>query len=151
MGGEFLNHESRLQLLTLYSEIQDDNYLHAFRIYRDRDSGCVRFEATARRGQMKTIPIWTAFVTQYVGQKSWLKRIGSTTIQLRELHPYVFCDGYTPPRGPSGKYQLTFTTVEGKLCKVTMMVYHTNPMQTVAASWKPSTISKRINEPMRPR
>lgn len=91
-------------------EIQDDNYLHAFRIFRDRDSGCVRFEATARRGQMKRIPIWTAFVTQYVGQRSWMKRVGSSTIQLRELHPYVFCDNYTPPRGPSGKYQLTFTS-----------------------------------------
>jgi hypothetical protein len=93
-------------------EIQDDNYLHAFRIFRDRDSGCVRFEATARRGQMKTIPIWTAFVTQYIGQRSWFKRVGSSTVQLRELHPYVFCPNYTPPKGPSGRYQLTFTSPE---------------------------------------
>ncbi|KAF1996898.1 hypothetical protein P154DRAFT_442255, partial [Amniculicola lignicola CBS 123094] len=95
------------------SEIQDDNYLHVFRIFRDRDSGGVRFEATARRGPMKTIPIWTAFVTQYIGQKNWMKRVGSNTVQLRELHPYVFCGGYRPPRGSTGRYQLTFTSPEG--------------------------------------
>jgi len=108
-----VDYSSGRKLIRL-SEIQDDNYLHAFRIFRDRDSGCVRFEATARRGQMKRIPIWTAFVTQYIGQRSWMKRVGSATIQLRELHPYVFCDNYTPPRGPSGKYQLTFTSPQGK-------------------------------------
>ncbi|KAF2501805.1 hypothetical protein BU16DRAFT_546895 [Lophium mytilinum] len=93
-------------------EIQDDNYLHAFRVLRDRDSGCVRFETTARRGAMKTIPIWTAFVTQYIGSKSWMRRVGSSTVQMRELHPYVFCDGYTPPRGASGRFELTFTNSE---------------------------------------
>lgn len=93
-------------------EIQDSTYLHAFRVFRDKDSGGVRFEARARRGPLKTIAIWTAFVTQYIGQRSWMKRVGGTTIQFRELHPYVFCEGYSPPRGPSGKYQLTFTTPE---------------------------------------
>jgi len=93
-------------------EIQDENYLHAFRVLRDRDSGCVRFETTARRGAMKTIPIWTAFVTQYIGSKSWMRRVGSSTVQLRELHPYVFCDGYKPPRGNSGRFELTFTNSE---------------------------------------
>lgn len=93
-------------------EIRDDDYLHAFRIFRDRDSGGVRFEATARRGAMKTIPIWTAFVTQYIGSKGWIRRVSSTTVQLQKLHPYVFCDNYTPPKAPNGKYELTFTSAE---------------------------------------
>jgi hypothetical protein len=93
-------------------EIRDDDYLHAFRIFRDRDSGGVRFEATARRGAMKTIPIWTAFVTQYIGSKGWIRRVNSTTVQLQKLHPYVFCDNYTPPKAPNGKYELTFTSAE---------------------------------------
>ncbi|ORY17790.1 hypothetical protein BCR34DRAFT_596663 [Clohesyomyces aquaticus] len=97
-------------------EIQDDNYLHAFRIFRDRDSGCVRFEATARRGPLKTIPIWTAFVTQYIGNRNWMKRVGSKTVQLQAMHPYVFCPGYTVPHGTSGKYQLTFTSAEDAKC-----------------------------------
>ena len=96
-------------------EITDTKYLHAFRILRDVDSGCVRFEATARRGPLKTIPIWTTFVTQYVGHRGWMKRVGNATIQFGELHPYVFCEGYKLPKGPTGRYQLTFTTSEGML------------------------------------
>jgi hypothetical protein len=100
-------------MLTCGSEIQDDSYLHAFRIFRDKDSGGVRFEATPRRGPMRTIPIWTAFVTQYIGNRTWMKRVGSSTVQFRELHPYMFCEGYRVPKGNSGRYQLTFTTPQG--------------------------------------
>lgn len=98
--------------LEFSGEITDTKYLHAFRIQRDEDSGCVRFEATARRGPLKTIPIWTAFVTKYIGHRGWMKRVGQSTIQFGELHPYVFCEGYKLPKGPSGRYQLTFTTPE---------------------------------------
>ncbi|KAL6703356.1 hypothetical protein ACN47E_009774 [Coniothyrium glycines] len=93
-------------------EITDNRYLHALRIYRDKDSGCVRFEVTARRGPLKTIPIWTAFVTKYIDHHHWMKRVGSTSIQFGELHPYVFCEGYRVPKTPTGRYQLTFTTLE---------------------------------------
>jgi hypothetical protein len=64
---------------------------------------------------MNTVPIWTAFVTQFIGQKNWMKRVGRATIQFRELRPYVFHPGYTLPRGPSGRYQLTFTSPDGTL------------------------------------
>jgi hypothetical protein len=100
--------------LTLNREITDTRYLHAFRVFKDKDSGCVRFEATARRGPLKTIPIWTAFVTQHIGARGWMKRVGNATIEFRELHPYVFCDGYRLPKGPKNRYQLTFTTPDGK-------------------------------------
>lgn len=93
-------------------EIKDSEYLHAFRIFRDRDSGGVRFEVKPRRGPNKLVPIWTAFVTQYIGQRNWMKQIGNTTVQFRELRPYVFCEGYKPPRGQSGRYTLTFTSPE---------------------------------------
>jgi hypothetical protein len=100
-------------LLTLFSETIDNRYLHAFRVYYDTDSGCVRFEATARRGPLNTIPIWTAFVTQYVGRSDWMKRVGPDTIQFEKLHPYVFSDSYRLPKGSNGKYRLTFTSSEG--------------------------------------
>lgn len=89
-------------------------YRHTFRVFRDKDSGCVRFEATARRGPLKSVPIWTAFVTQYIGHRGWMRRVGAATIQFRELHPYVFCDGYKLPKGPTHKYQLTFSQPEGR-------------------------------------
>ncbi|KAF2458013.1 hypothetical protein BDY21DRAFT_21451 [Lineolata rhizophorae] len=91
-------------------EVMDDSFLHIFRVYRDRDSGAVRFETTPRRGKMKGTPIWTAFVTDKVGDRHWMKRIDSKTIQFRGLRPYVFCDNYVPPRTPSGHFQLKFTS-----------------------------------------
>ncbi|KAH6616748.1 hypothetical protein C7974DRAFT_51499 [Boeremia exigua] len=94
------------------SEISDTQFLHHLRVYRDTDSGVVRFEATPRRGPLKAVPIWTAFVTQFVGDRSWMKRVGSTTVVFRQLHPYVFCEGYKLPKGPSGRYQLSFSAPE---------------------------------------
>jgi hypothetical protein len=44
-----------------------------------------------------------------------MKRVGNATIEFRELHPYVFCDGYRVPKGSKNRYQLTFTTPDGKL------------------------------------
>lgn len=42
-----------------------------------------------------------------------MKRTGAT-IHFRELHPYVFCEGYKVPKDAHKKYQLTFTAPEGK-------------------------------------
>jgi hypothetical protein len=95
-------------------EIKDDNFLHALRIYRDKDSGCIRLEARPRRGSFITIPIWTAFITKPMTKKAWIKVISTKTLQLNELHPYVFCPNYTPPTSKSGKFRLQFTTSKGK-------------------------------------
>ncbi|KAF2431256.1 hypothetical protein EJ08DRAFT_193635 [Tothia fuscella] len=92
-------------------EIKDDNYLHAVRIYRDKDSGGIRLEARARRGNFTLTPIWTAFITEDVDDAGWIKRISPKLVQLKNLTPYVFCHGYSPPRGKSGNFQLRFTTI----------------------------------------
>jgi hypothetical protein len=42
-----------------------------------------------------------------------MKRIGHNAIQFRELHPYVFHKGYSVPKGPNGRYQLTFNAPDG--------------------------------------
>lgn len=91
-------------------EIKDDDFLHALRIYRDKDSGCLRLEARARRGVYTETPIWAAFVTKAMLRQSWIKVANSKTLQLAELHPYVFCPGYSPPSSKSGKFKLQFTT-----------------------------------------
>jgi hypothetical protein len=111
--------------LTFASETTDGRYLHAFRVYYDTDSGCVRFEATARRGPLNTIPIWTAFVTPYVGRGDWMKRVGPDTIQFEKLHPYVFSDSYRLPKGSTGKYRLSFTSSEGILSSFSLYVIDT--------------------------
>ena len=93
-------------------EISETPFLHHLRVYRDTDSGVVLFEATPRRGPLKSVPIWTAFVTQFVGDRSWMKKVGSTTVAFRHLHPYVFCEGYKLPKSSTGRYQLKFSASE---------------------------------------
>ncbi len=102
-------------MLIYNRKIEDDNFLHALRIFKDRDSGGVRLEASVLRGELKRTPVWTAFVTQYVGSTNWMRWVEPKVIQLRDLHPYVFSPDYTPQRGPRGEHELRFTTTQGKL------------------------------------
>lgn len=114
-GLEDIFDQDRTERLEFSSEISHSHFLHHLRVYRDVDSGVVRFEATPRRGPLKDVPIWTAFVTHFVGDRSWMKRVGaSTTIVFRQLHPYVFCEGYKVPKSANGRYQLTFSSSQGK-------------------------------------
>lgn len=89
-------------------EIEDDSYLHALRMYRCSDSGAVRLEASARRGPMVGTPIWTAFITEYIGSRRWIRKIAPNVLELEALRPYVFTDGYSPPK-VGGRFRLTFT------------------------------------------
>ena len=95
-------------------EIEDDHYLHALRILKDKDTKCVRLEASARRGPMKDTPIWTAFVTEYVGSRQWMRRYNGRVLEVSQLHPYIFCEGYQPPRNTLGHFQLRFTSQAGE-------------------------------------
>ncbi|KAK4981973.1 hypothetical protein LTR66_009560 [Elasticomyces elasticus] len=94
-------------------KIQDDSYLHALRLFRDPLSGGVRLEGSALRGPMKNTPIWTAFVTLHLVSRSWLQWVESKVIWLKDLKPYVFCEGYSPPRARTGEFELRFTTRDG--------------------------------------
>ncbi|KAI9843141.1 MAG: hypothetical protein M1837_006594 [Sclerophora amabilis] len=92
-------------------KIEDDGYLHALRIFKDKHTKGVRLEASVLRGELKGMPVWTAFVSQYMGSSSgWAKRVRSKVVQLSELHPYIFSSSYTPPRGRTGHHELTFLT-----------------------------------------
>ncbi|KAF2085042.1 hypothetical protein K490DRAFT_68242 [Saccharata proteae CBS 121410] len=104
------------------AEIRDGTFRHAFRVFRDKDSGGVRFEATALRGPMQRTPIWTAFVTEYIGRRRWMRRVAPKILSLQELRPYVFCDGYRPPQGPDGNYELRFRLETD--CENFMDVFH---------------------------
>jgi len=93
-------------------EIKDDNYLHALRIYVDKDSGGMRLEARARRGPFTQTPIWTAFISRHIYERGWITWIGKKVVQLGGLHPYVFCHGYVPPKGKNGQFRLQFTSAK---------------------------------------
>ncbi|KAK4941221.1 hypothetical protein LTR28_008945 [Elasticomyces elasticus] len=94
-------------------EIQDDSYLHALRLLRDPLSGGMRLEGSALRGPMQNTPIWTAFITLHLASRSWLQWVESKVVWLKDLKPYVFCEGYSPPRARTGEFELRFTTRDG--------------------------------------
>ena len=63
---------------------------------------------------MKGVPIWTAFVTDFIGSRTWMRLIGPNTVQLSQLRPYIFCNNYTPSgQSNSGVFQLKFTLAKG--------------------------------------
>ncbi|KAF2097256.1 hypothetical protein NA57DRAFT_77510 [Rhizodiscina lignyota] len=98
--GEFLEYSG---------EIEDDNYLHLLRMWRDEDTGAVRLETSPRRGPMVGTPIWTAFITEWIGARHWLCRIAPTVIELETLRPFIFCHSYSPPQF-AGRFRLSFTS-----------------------------------------
>ena len=96
--------------------IKDGRYRHALRMFKDHGSGVVRIEASALRGLMKDVPLWTAFVTKYANDPDWAAlEKGESTVSLAALKPppYVFLSGYHPPRRGS-EYLLNFDERIGK-------------------------------------
>ncbi|MCJ1345946.1 hypothetical protein MMC31_004156 [Peltigera leucophlebia] len=80
----------------------------ALRLYKDRDSGGIRMEASVLRGQLKRKPIWTAFITHHVYSNRWMRKIDSRTIQLAELQRYVFKSDYDAELDPDEQNNLSF-------------------------------------------
>jgi hypothetical protein len=95
-------------------EIKDDGFLHTLRIWRDKDSNCIRLEARSRQGLYTQTPIWLAFATKVILQKSWIRVINVKTLELAELHPWVFDPNYSPPTSENANFELQFTTSRGK-------------------------------------
>ncbi|KAK0977405.1 hypothetical protein LTR91_013318 [Friedmanniomyces endolithicus] len=96
--------------------IEHGDMRHALRLFRDRASGGVRLEASAKRGPMQDVPIWTAFVTKYADDRDWPQYEGRGMISLAAVRPapYVFLPRYEPARNRAGEYVLQFTTSEGR-------------------------------------
>ncbi|KAK5117946.1 hypothetical protein LTR62_003990 [Meristemomyces frigidus] len=92
--------------------IQHGSMLHALRLFRDTTSYGVRIEASALRGVMKDVPIWTAFVTRYATDPDHVQYEGKGFVSLIALRtpPYVFLPSYEPLRSREGQYLLGFTT-----------------------------------------
>jgi hypothetical protein len=88
--------------------IEDRDYIHALRVYFDRDSGASRLETRPHAGPMKCCPIWTAFITDHVQLSGWARKVSSKVVQLGILRLYVFCDGHIPVKGRNGEAHLTF-------------------------------------------
>ena len=114
---------------TVYSLIDDDNFIHALRVYRDRLSGAIRLQASVHEGDMRryllqspriflllTIyyraPVWTAFITHHIDSPYWVRRV-KTRVLLREVKRAIFFPEYSPPRTNRGEHILNFTSEDG--------------------------------------
>ena len=134
MQGETSSNLRHALTLTKTRRIIDDDYLHALRIYRDRDSKAVRLQASVLRGEMKRLviatklsctsthtdmdsraPVWTAFITNYLRSPQWLTRAGPDVVCLGELRRHIFSADYVPEQTNQGEHMLKFTSDHGKV------------------------------------
>jgi len=53
--GAYVSHQNQIlySTLILFRPIIDDNFEHALRICKDKDSKCIRLQASVLRGEMK--------------------------------------------------------------------------------------------------
>ena len=111
-----ISHEGETVRLT--TMVRDGAMLHRLQILEDRMSGVVRLEASASRGPLQDVPIWTAFVTMYVGNPKWAKLDDDGfRVQLVTVQPpaYVFCSDYEVPLHEDGGMLLRFISQRGRL------------------------------------
>lgn len=91
-------------------EIRHHDMRHLLRLVRDSASKVVRLEASPLRGQKKTVPIWTAFVTRYAYDPDWPEYKANGIVALAKLKTSVFIHGYEPPVDRRGNAILPFAS-----------------------------------------
>ncbi len=92
--------------------ILENEYEHHLMLLRDKDSGGVRILASVAHGEVKHMPVWTAFITHQIHSPTWMKRTGRETVSLKDLHRYVFENEYKLPTTGAG--DLVFDDREGR-------------------------------------
>lgn len=104
--------------LLFAAKIKDQQMVHILRFYRDQGSRVARLEASASRGPMENVPLWTAFVTRYLSNHddAWAEYEGGGLVNLAALRPppYMFLSGYEPPKNREGLYTLQFVSDTGR-------------------------------------
>jgi hypothetical protein len=79
--------------------------------YVKRETLCVKFDAYIYR-----TPVWTAFITNNIGRRNWIKSLDSRTVVMRDLNPVIFmsADDYNPPQTSQGHHILQFQSSFGE-------------------------------------
>ncbi|MCJ1357144.1 MAG: hypothetical protein MMC33_007140 [Icmadophila ericetorum] len=108
--GELRDHVIVGEELIYSGVITDDSYQHSLQILKDKDSDGVRLQASVIHGEMKKMPVWTAFITYQILTPTWMFRASRKIIQLRDLQRYIFrnAEDYEPSLGPNGEQELSF-------------------------------------------
>ncbi|KAM5433719.1 hypothetical protein McanCB56680_005707 [Microsporum canis] len=103
--------------LVFSGETIDNHYIHALHIYVDHDTRAVRLHATVLHGELKHVPVWTAFIHPFLKKpRAWMRHVEQEVIYLTELQPTVFINSeeYKPSVTSRGEHIITFTSSEGK-------------------------------------
>ncbi|KAH9811176.1 hypothetical protein Tdes44962_MAKER05909, partial [Teratosphaeria destructans] len=99
--------------------VRDGELAHTLRLFLDHGSGAVRLEASAYRGRMRDVPLWTAFVTRWANDPDWagLEPGSRKIVSLAVIRPppYVFLLGYMPPQNTQGQYIMHFVHQEANV------------------------------------
>ncbi|KAI9734505.1 MAG: hypothetical protein M1834_002105 [Cirrosporium novae-zelandiae] len=90
-------------------QISDNGFRHALRIFRDGDSQGIRLEASILEKDLLRVPVWTAFITNLVPSKTWLRKVTSKVVRLQELKVHVFSEEYEA-RSVNGATELSFVS-----------------------------------------
>ena len=122
-------------------KILDDDYQHVLRILYDTDSKAVRLSAAVMDGELKRMPVWTAFITNYFASPNWLRRVEPRVVTLSELRCHVFPSSYNPQRTSTGAHVLTFDSARGRLT-ARLLGSPTNSTQMLTTSWPRFTICR---------
>lgn len=102
--------ELRDEINNFAGSIIDSRFNHALRIYRDKITGVVRLQASVLRGELDRTPVWTAFITEYITQRDWCRKVNPRTVALAELHLHIFSSRYRPAKESNGAFLLRFET-----------------------------------------
>ncbi|KAL8837596.1 MAG: hypothetical protein Q9170_002473 [Blastenia crenularia] len=114
--GSFDDHEIHGEKSVYAGKIIDDNFEHALRVFKDRDSGGIRLQASVLRGELKRTPVWTAFITTHIQSTRWMRKAPGAPriIHIADLQRYIFTTEYSPQLGPQGQHELRFVSSRGE-------------------------------------
>ena len=99
--------------LTDFSCIFDDHAEHGLCLFREKDTGVVRLQASVLTGELKREPIWTAFITRQIHMPKWASWDSKKVVFLADLQQFVFTNDYSPQNTSTGEFLLNFISSFG--------------------------------------
>ena len=110
--------------LTDFSRIFDYHAEHILRLFREKDTGVVRLQASVLTTELRMKPIWTAFITRQIHMPKWASWDSKKMVFLADLQQFVFIDDYSPQNTSTGEFLLTFISSSGTtLVNLVVLVY----------------------------
>lgn len=75
--------------LMFSAKIDDDGYIHALRLLKDKDSGSIRLAAARVDGDYD-VTVWTAFITNQICTSDWMYYAHPNTVMVKNIRQFSF-------------------------------------------------------------